>query len=605
MKQLRFAGGADIYVKRYQQFMGVDFSTDPLLVDDARSPWAPNLISDTGQMPEKRLGYREVASYDGAICGIFHCVINGVQHLLVHAGEKIYDGETELISGVNNARSSSFYHGGRLYIYTGAEFLVFDGETLEAVEGKIPTIVIGRSPTSGGGTFLEAINLIQPKWTESFLGESAVRAYQLSYAGLDETAVTARTMTAGGDWVDLVENADFTVDRTTGVVTFNTAPGASPITGADNVEITASKERDGSPVTHALGAVVFGDYIFCCGSVKGTDYRSGFGDPTYWPDTGYDEVGTDETDIMGYLHIGRYLAVVKEDNDQDSTVFLRYETTAAGEPAFAREPAIVSIGAISRHAFGNLRGEPLFLSRQGVFAVTSNIVTSEKMVQNRSYFVDLNLTKEDLKNAVAVEWDGYFIVCTAPRCYVLDGRQNKTYRKQSSDYLYECYHWDNIPATCFCGFDGELYFGTSDGKVMKFNTDIAGMTRYSDAGVAIASSWSTKADDDGDFTRRKALASSGVGILIKPYTHSSAEVLIESESDFGFVAASRRMDLFDFSDLDFTRFSFMTADKPQVIPVRYRKRYNTIQFTVRNTQNNEGFGVYGIIKRYCFAGYVR
>ncbi len=108
------------------------------------------------------------------------------------------------------------------------------------------------------------------------------------------------------------------------------------------------------------------------------------------------------------------------------------------------------VGAISRRGFGNLRGEPLFLSRQGVFAVTSNIVTSEKMVQNRSYFVDPRLTAEDsLEQAAAVEWNGYFIVCVNAGCYVLDGRQNKTYKQQNGDYVYECYHWSDIPRPAF------------------------------------------------------------------------------------------------------------------------------------------------------------
>lgn len=46
--------GTSIRTKKYERFRGVDFSADPALVDDARSPWAPNMVADMGGMPEKR-----------------------------------------------------------------------------------------------------------------------------------------------------------------------------------------------------------------------------------------------------------------------------------------------------------------------------------------------------------------------------------------------------------------------------------------------------------------------------------------------------------------------------------------------------------------------
>ena len=46
------------HVSSYCSFVGVDFSTDPMLVDKNHSPFALNLIADDGGMPEKRLGCR-------------------------------------------------------------------------------------------------------------------------------------------------------------------------------------------------------------------------------------------------------------------------------------------------------------------------------------------------------------------------------------------------------------------------------------------------------------------------------------------------------------------------------------------------------------------
>ena len=60
-----------VHLKRYSSFRGVDFSSDPSQVDEQRSPWAPNLISDAGGFPEKRLGWRTLHTFDGPVNGIF------------------------------------------------------------------------------------------------------------------------------------------------------------------------------------------------------------------------------------------------------------------------------------------------------------------------------------------------------------------------------------------------------------------------------------------------------------------------------------------------------------------------------------------------------
>ena len=55
----------------YTSFKGVDFSVDASLVDKTRSPYAPNLISDIGGMPEKRLGWRTLAQMEKPINGMW------------------------------------------------------------------------------------------------------------------------------------------------------------------------------------------------------------------------------------------------------------------------------------------------------------------------------------------------------------------------------------------------------------------------------------------------------------------------------------------------------------------------------------------------------
>ena len=618
-----------IYSTTYSQFKGVDFSTDPMLVDKSRSPYAVNLISDSGGMPEKRPGWRTLHKLEGPINGLWHCFINDTNHYLVHAGNKIYkwteaDEPTVLREGVNNARSCAFFLLSKLYILTGAEYLQYDGTEIKEVEPYVPTIVINRLPT-GGGTYLEGLNLIGDQWTEEFIGNGSAKEYQLSYTELGEKAVKCEIYETD-KWVTKTEGTDFTVNRTTGKVTFNSAPAQATI---PNVKITPSKvnEKNKAKIAGGKNATVYNDgVIFVCGAERGIDYRSGYAQPNFFPDTGYDRVGTDATDIMGYCKIGEYLGIIKESNSQDSTIFLRWHeqtTDDDGNPKteYRKKQGVVGVGAISRHAIGMLLDEPLFLSRQGIFALTSNAVTFERTVQNRSEYLDYRLTREaSLENAVCCEWNTYFLVAVNGHCYLLDSKQPASKSRNNSSFVYEGYYWENIPARAFLPIGGALYFGTEDGRICKFNTDIDGIYKYSDGGEkdaegntineeAIVCSWSTMSDDDGHPQRYKTMIKKGCAVTIKPFTRSSAKIYIRTEKDATEKEAMEQavrvgtMDIFDWENIDFERLSFNSNDAPQDIMIKKKeKKYKRLQFIIQNDVLHEGFGVFQITKSYKVLG---
>ncbi len=171
------------------------------------------------------------------------------------------------------------------------------------------------------------------------------------------------------------------------------------------------------------------------------DFICAFGDGTYWPDTGYAVIGTSETAILGYRRLGEYLAVIKEDNGQDSTVFLRAgKLDDSGEAVFPVKPCLAGAGAVTRFGFGNIGDEQLILTGAGVYALTTNSLTAERIAQNRSYRVDPRLLREDLREASACSWNGAFLIFVGGRVYGLDGRQPRSYRSGGdTDFTYECF----------------------------------------------------------------------------------------------------------------------------------------------------------------------
>lgn len=618
------------YTTIYDKFRGVDMSTDPALIDTTRSPDAPNLISDTGGYPEKRHGWKTVveqpkadytAGNPGRVNGIHRAVLSSGEVRLVHIGTKLYQWTgwdtaaetlTALTGAYADARSTSFTCAGKLWILTGSEYLVYDGQTIADVSTvAYAPLTTFSAPPAGGGQTLESVNLLTPKRRNAFQADGTSKDYQLDTApisGVSEVKVNGTVQETGA----------YTVDLTAGKVKFSTAPAKPTITGEDNVEIafTATVEGYADTIRKCRFAASYGfggdmgERIFFSGhpdkpnvdwhcEIHAPDYRP---DPAYVPDTSFAYIGSDANAVMGYRRINQYQAILKSTNSADATVFLRSAgTDANGKAVFSISQGVAGAGAAGMYSIANLGDEGLFLSETGITGIASQDMGSHYALQNRSYFIDAQLTKEpNLAEAAAVEWNGYYLLALNGRCYVLDGKQYKSYKPQSrGDYVYECYYWTNIPARCWLECGGSLWFGTPDGRICRFKTDETGMSRFSDDGAAIPARWATKADDDGNFALLKSIPLRGTAIMIKPYTRSGASVAIRTDHDFGVSVKSERTNIFDFSDIDFDSFTFETNDSPQVIPMNRKiKRYKTCQIVVENNKPNEGFGVYGIVKRF-------
>lgn len=607
----------------YNQFRGVDFSVDSSLVDKDRSPFAPNLIADIGGMPEKRLGWRTLHTLEQPINGLFYGEINGVETFIAHGGTKLYKWNmltfTEIKAGVNNAKSTAFFmkenNVGKLYILTGNDYFSYDGTTVTSVSDNayVPTILISRNPT-GGGTVFEAVNLIGKKRKESFLGDATSTVYQLSANNIDSVDLIQVTNSSGG--LDtLTITTDYTVDLVTGKITF-TAAHAPIVVGQDNIIPTYSKTVTGyaDRIKKCTISTLYGlggsNRVFLSGNAdyKAYDWYSQIFNPAYFPDLGYSIVGSDDTAIMGYQKLGKYLIIIKEDNQQDSTIFQRWGSLQAdGSVIFSIEQGIAGTGAISKYCFANLVDEPLFLSRRGIMATTSSNILAERTVRNRSYYLDSQLINEaNLENAVATEWNGYYILVVNGRAYIMDSR-NKTYKNESgSDFVYQCYHWENIPAVCFLSIAGDLYFGTSTGKICKFNTDIEERTKYNDDDSPVTCYWSTKNDDDGASYLYKTMQKKGCTATIKPFSRSSAKVLMVVDGDPEIQIKYHTMDVFDWEDIDFERFTFNLNWSPQDVYFKKKiKKYKRLQIIIKNDSLSEGFGIFQIIKTFTVGNYAK
>ncbi len=371
----------------------------------------------------------------------------------------------------------------------------------------------------------------------------------------------------------------------------------SYIPGVDNFSIEFTHTVDGYAERIGKCTVmdVFENRLFFSGNpdYPNVDWCSGVNDPLYVPDISYTEIGMDSSRIMGYLRTGSEQAILKSDGD-DATIYMRsYSTLSDGKVIFPVKHGTSGLGAIAQRAICTFLDDPLYLTRNGVYAIGMQDISNERALNIRSTRVNKRLLEEDdLKNALMCEWNGYLILCTGGNAYVADAAQKQYPRNATNTFEYEWYYWTNIPATALYEDEGELYFGTEDGRLCKFNTDLSEENgeAYSDDGEAIVAEWVTNLSSDGNFVQEKTLVKTGSGVMLKSHKNTGITVLVRTDRE-----AEREL---------VKQSVTLPADglaPYSVIPLNTRiKKYGAIQIICRNDKPNSSFGIGGIIRRFFY-----
>jgi len=589
---------------KISNFKGVNYQADATLIANNSASKMLNMQLDSVGTLQRFLGYTRAIPNEIGInkpCfGLFHNPT--INKLILSTDSKLYsftDGVAPVLlyTGVALADMKSFFMNNKQYFIDGTNFLQFDGATVTTVESNayIPTLTMGRGPTGGGSAF-EAFNLLQPKFKDSFSATTAT-SYTLSLSGLDATPVTA---TLNG--VNKVETTDFTVNRTTGVVTFLVAPTA----GTNNLVIQASKTVAGyaDRIKNCKFFVVFGGSndtrVFMSGNpnFKNWDFRSGLLDPSYFPDTGFTKVGSDVTAIKGYSKQYSSCVIFKEDSNEDSTIYMRsYQLKDDGTVIFPIVQGNAGIGVKASSSIQIVEDSPLFLSNKGVYKYTGGSVKDEMSMKRMSDYVEPNILNElNPELATSFDYDGKYGICfPSGNVYVFD------YKNKFADgdtIKYEAYMWNGIYANSFLEVDSTLYFCDSrKGLVYKFKKPTDELLFEYD-GVAYESYWygkifSFEADNFKKLVERVDL------VLSPSYTRNSCSLYIKTNKKEETFVKEFRLVIFDFNDIDFGDFDFLLSSLPQPFGKKIKaKKIIYCQPILKCSKKNEGMTINNITLQY-------
>lgn len=644
------------------KFLGADFTSEASTVDDTKSPNVENMIRSVPGKIRKRMGYKLYADYGECIYGVHHLSTTDVW--LIHAGNKLYNltapkgsywvdhsqnnivdhsdnnllfntndvSITLIYTGMAEHRSVSFQLNQKLIILDGTKIRIYDGATVQPVENVayIPTLTISKDYT-GGGTDYEPLNLLQPGFIEQFYvkaEQASVKTFQLTFGGLDATTVKAWILDGNGDWNEVVEGVAFSVDRTLGKVTFTNAPGASPISGEDNVKIQAYRTVEGyaDRINHCTIGAMFGvngagDRLFVSGNpdqgVNGNgdlytfincDWFSQQYDPTYFADVWYSKLGSDTSAIMGYSIINNYLAAHKDFNEMTQSILIREGDLVDDEPVFKLINTLQGAGAISKYCFSYLATEPVFLSRLGVYAVTAQDITGEKYAQDRSYYLEGKLLQEEnLEEAIAFTWKDYYILAINDHLYILDGLQ-PIHTDKSRPYAtrqYVGFYFTNVPASVLFEIDGDLYFGSSEGKVYKWGTDQKDLESYNDDGEAINALWETADISEKLFFKKKTYRY--VALRCMPEISSSVRISAQKEGQWSEIKNDvSTLKYLSYANLQYSKLTYSCNKTQRVSATKIRlKKLDHVRFRFENSEINEPLGINDFGLEYTQTGNVK
>jgi hypothetical protein len=500
---------------------------------------------------------------------------------------------TTVYTGLTAAKGTFFKYNGFLYYINGHEYVKFDGTTCVAVVPYVPTVVINRTPT-GGGTSTNNYNRLGAGFLDSFNGDGTSTAYQLTDLGLDATTVTC---TVGG--VAKVEGTNFTVNRTTGVVTFTVASAS----GQNNVLITAYKTNatDRNYLLNCTIATAFGgdtsNRIFFAGNNTANYYYSDTANPEYIPILQYNNIGQND-DPISQMAIQNDTMILFKQRSIYGMTYGGLSTAAIPIPLFPVVSLNSNIGCDCPKTVQLVDNKLVWTNSYfGVCTLvneTTAIVsdTVYRNVKPLSRNINGNarrqglLQESNITSAVAINFNNKYWVAVNGKVYLWDWGLTPYNSQQNQEKMQQELAWwvfDSLPISCFAQDTIYLYFGdTVSGYIEVFENT------FIDNGAAINSYWQMGTNHFGSPNLLKTIRKWWCSA--KSDTPETIGITYFTDQNEGGVADSQPISidaLFDWNNWDWDNFSW-GSDPWFNEPMRKPIARSTKSFSLKLSNNVAG-----------------
>jgi len=466
-------------------FGGMDISSSSTTIPFVNSPDIKNMIPNSRGDLDSRPGWALVKAFDGPVNGVIN-YLSG-EHL-VAAGTHIYSSNNFNVSLYTtvNAEHEGFIQNGNLYLQNGSKYLVYDGTTITEVVGYVPTVTIATPPT-GGGTAFEERNYISKSYKQSFTNDGTNLTFQLLDTTIDADLVLAQVLNlATGAYDVKVETTDFTVNRTTGLVTFITAPpNSASADGNDTVILEPTKDLGQRAIiegctTHAIygGGTNLSVWITGNPTYKNYDYhsqaKSNLMDPTYFPINNFDIIGFNDQKIVSYEHYYDRLVIYKEDES-----WIRETSIVNGVVTFNKYLLNAQSGCKAKNSTVLVNNFPWCITKKGLGKTYPYEQQSEKNVEIVSDTINYNrnlnfstvtglLESTGISRMNAIDYEDRLWISDPASSQVWVCDYNHVIQDSTTGkMLPQFYRFTNILSERFAEVNGSLLFGTAEGNLCR------------------------------------------------------------------------------------------------------------------------------------------
>lgn len=449
----------DLITRVYSNFRGVDFRGEEINI--RRSPDSLNVWKDYKETDSIRTrpGMELNVGFTSPVYGIFF--YKGL--MLVHSGNKLYKVEngskTVIYSQLKSPKSNSFIYENIWYFLCAGDYLQYDGTTIKAVEGYVPTTSIARKP-SGGGTKYEDVNMLSDRRINTFLADGSSKDFYLDAENIDSDF---KPIVKVEDKVQ-TEVTDYFVNTEKGFIHFNNVVSEPLTDGKDNVSVEFKKTVSGyrESILNCTMLQVFDNRVFFSGNkdYPNVVWHCSLNDPSYVSDLDYYREGMDTAQVKGMVAGNNALWVFREPSDANTNVF--YHTPTLDDEYGKIYPSAhssITIGCVGKAI--NFNDDIVFFSERGMEGISGDI-TTEQVAAHRSSLVDRKMIAEaDYQNMILEEWEGYLLVFIGDKVYLADSRTAFT---NENHIEYDWFYWQ-LEKQVFSTrvHNGILYLGTGDG----------------------------------------------------------------------------------------------------------------------------------------------
>ncbi len=593
-----------------------------------------NMIRSETGVVSRRQGYTFQYAQNG-IGGVFafHSEAREVNFYITGDSMTVRDGEQSksvpLPESFDNCRASQssdcmyFMNGSCLFIYRVSDgrsyYIKSDGGT--SVDGyydmdgliRMPTVFAGCTP-SGVGQAYEPVNLLNPFVCEQFVADGSTNEYTVHFDIESRECVETFVKNQSGGWDN---TASFYQGKRT--VTFVYPPHKPYVEGEDNVRIIykrAGFDKTAYKLAGCRCMTMFGvggykDRVFLSGCDKepSSVFYSDMDDGLYFPDLNYLNVGSSGTEVAALAGEDTRLAVICSD-----CVYM-VSGSSAGEDsslAFKNDAKFLITGIFNTpkpikfvlpQAFDN---EVVYLTENGVAAITASGVLDERCCQIRSAYINAHLANENLNDCIMLTWGDFLVLSNrAGRLYLLDSKNYSVSGDEPFSYRqYDGYIWEGAAAKYMWVQEGQLWF--SDGQnVYKYESGSMHDTD-ADGAYPIEAYWETPPIRCASFHRNKFFDLLGVWLaeVISPDGRAydtDVRVLARFDNDdwrevYGY---SGNMSAFGYSKICYPYFTYADRGKSfQVYRRLYHKRCKTLKLRFENSRPDQSFALGGFTAQY-------